>query len=524
MNHPMRCQNGLARPGAGVRRRTRPADLLALLALTLGLPRLAGATPLSFEVSFTPEVRSTPFTGRILVFTGTHQEPEPRLWVDNFGSPEPFYALDVQQLPPNQSVRIDEHALGYPAPPTDWPSGLTRFQAVLDQAPDDRRIGTAPGNGYSPVVEAQPSDAPVKLVIDQLVPARKFAESSRVKLVEIPSPRLTAFSGWPMRLRAAVVLPDGYLEQPEKRFPVVYWVLPFPGDHFWSLDLPSFWANLVAKSGPNALVVVPDPQTHWGHDFFADSANNGPVGSALVEELVPEIDRTFRTIADPKARLLTGSSAGGWSSLWLQCTHPDLFGGVWSTAPTPVDFRNFARVDLYAPGANLFTDSQGRPNPSARDSNGSPVGSFQADSDMATVLGHGRPQEASEAAYSPRGADGRPQPLYDRRTGAIDPAVVAQWQQYDIGQKLTRDWGVLGPKLAGRLHVYIGSKDDFSFDGAVGLLKQSLAALGSDAVIEILPGKDHFAMFFDPSINARIAAEMRETLRRAGMIGGSGAP
>jgi hypothetical protein len=120
--------------------------------------------------------------------------------------------------------------------------------------------------------------------------------------------------------------------------------------------------------------------------------------------------------------------------------------------------------------------------------------------------------------------DGRPQPLYDRRTGAIDPAVVAQWQQYDIGQKLTRDWGVLGPKLAGKLHVYIGSKDDFSFDGAVGLLKQSLAALGSDAVVEIVPGKDHFAMFFDPSINARIAAEMTETLRRAGIIGGSGAP
>jgi S-formylglutathione hydrolase FrmB len=510
MNRPMRCQNGLTRP------------LLALLGLTLCLPRLAGATPLSFEVSFTPEVRSTPFTGRILVFTGTSQEPTPREFVDGNWDPRPFYALEVQQLAPNQTVRIDEHALGYPAPLSDWPSGLTRFQAVLDQALDDWRIGTAPGNGYCAVVRAQPGDAPVRLVIDHLIPARTFAESSRVKLVEIPSPRLTAFSGRPMRLRAGVVLPDGYLEQPEKRFPVVYLVLPYPGDHFWALDLPFFWANLVAKSGPNALVVVLDPHTHWGHHWFADSANNGPVGSALVEELVPEIDRTFRTIADPKARLLTGVSSGGWSSLWLQCTHPDLFGGVWSMAPTPVDFRDFCGVDLYAPGANLFTDRQGRPRPFVRDSNGRPVLYLQQISVMEMVLGHGGPLQAWEAAYSPRGADGRPQPLYDRRTGAIDPAVVAQWRQYDIGQKLTREWGVLGPKLAGKLHVYVGSKDDFSFDAAIGLLKQSLAALGSDAVIELVPGKTHFTII-DSSMLARIAAEMTETLRRAGIIG-SGVP
>lgn len=495
--------------------------ILAVLALTLCLPCLAGATPLSFEVSFTPQVRSTLFTGRILVFTGTSQEPTPREFVDgNWPPPRPFYALEVQQLAPNQSVRIDEHALGFPAPPTDWPSGITRFQAVLDQALDDWRIGTAPGNGTSAVARAQPSDAPVRLVIDHVIPARKFTESSRVKLVEIRSPRLTEFYGRPMSLRAGVVLPDGYLQQPEKRFPVVYLVPPYPGDHFWALDVTGFWTHLVAKSGPNALVVVLDPHTHWGHDQFADSANNGPVGSALVEELVPEIDRTFRTIADPKARLLTGASSGGWAVLWLQCTHPDLFGGVWSSAPTPVDFRAFCGVDLYAPGANLFTDSQGRERPFIRDSNRRPVLSLQQMSAMEMVLGHGGPLQAWEANYGPHGADGRPRPLYDRQTGAIDPAVVDQWRPSDISQKLARDWGVLSPKLAGKLHVYVGSRDDFSFDGGVGLLQQSLAALGSDAKIEIVAGKTHFTIA-DDSMNARVAAEMKEALRRAGMIGSS---
>jgi pimeloyl-ACP methyl ester carboxylesterase len=510
MNRTMRCRNGRAGP------------LLALLALTLGLPRLAGATPLSFEVSFTPEVRSTPFTGRILVFASTKPEPEPRLWADSSGSAEPFYALDVQQLPPNQSVRIDQRALGFPAPPTDWPSGLTRFQAVLDQAPDDWRIGTAAGNGYSRVVEAQPSDAPVRLVIDQLVPARTFPESSDVKLVEIASPRLTEFTGRPMRLRAGVVLPEGYLEQPGKRFPVVTMIPPFTLDHFWALNVRSYWPHLVAKSGPNAIVVVPDPTTHWGHYAFADSANNGPAGTALMEELLPEIDRTFRTIADPKARLLTGHSMGGWAALWLQSTYPDRFGGVWSTAPVWVDFRSVAGADLYAPGASLFTDSQGRPRPVWSDSNGVPLVFFQTASDMETVVGHGGPWgplPSFEAVCSPRRADGRPQPFYDRRTGAVDPAVIAAWRQYDISQKLTRDWAVLGPKLTGKLHVYAGSNDNSDLDGAVALLKQSLAALGSDAVIEILPGQDHLTIFLDQSMTARFTAEMADHLRRTGIIG-----
>jgi S-formylglutathione hydrolase FrmB len=358
-------------------------------------------------------------------------------------------------------------------------------------------------------------------VIDRLIPEPRFAETARVKLVEIPSPRLTEFSQRPRRLRAGVILPEGYLEEPERRFPVVYLIPGFGGNHFEAFGILRGWSSLASKQGANALVVVLDPTAHTGHHVFADSPNNGPVGAALVEELVPTIDRTFRTVAEPKARLLTGHSSGGWSSLWLQCTYPDVFGGVWSTSPDPVDFRDFQQIDLYEPGGNLFTDSQGRPRPLAR-SGGSPIVFFQPFSDMETVLGHGGQLQSFEAVFSPRGADGRPEPLYDRRSGAIDRAVAFEWGRYDIRQKLTRNWQVLGPKLADKLHVYTGEQDTFYLEGAVRLLKQSLEALGSDAVIEIVPRKDHGTLL-SSSMRARIAAEMAETLRRGG-IGSGGVP
>ena len=46
-------------------------------------------------------------------------------------------------------------------------------------------------------------------------------------------------------------------------------------------------------------------------------------------------------VADPRASFVGGHSSGGWSSLWLQVAYPETFGGVWSTSPDPVDFRDW---------------------------------------------------------------------------------------------------------------------------------------------------------------------------------------
>src|SRR5262249_52863758 len=113
---------------------------------------------------------------------------------------------------------------------------------------------------------------------------------------------------------------------------------------------------------------------------------------------------------------------------------------------------------------------------------------------MEEVLGPGGQIGSFEAVFSRRGADGRPEPLFDRATGAVDPAVAKTWERYDIRLVLERNWATLGPKLKGKLHVYAGGEDTFYLEGAARLLKESLEKLGSDAEVKVVPDRPHMIM------------------------------
>ena len=96
-----------------------------------------------------------------------------------------------------------------------------------------------------------------------------------------------------------------------------------------------------------------------------------------------------------------------------------------------------------------------------------------------------------EAVLSPRGEDGRPMPLFDRETGAIDPVVAAAWKKYDITLVLKENWKKLGPKLAGKIHVFTGTQDSYGLDRAVRLMEAELGRLGSDAEFVWAEGVGH---------------------------------
>jgi hypothetical protein len=74
---------------------------------------------------------------------------------------------------------------------------------------------------------------------------------------------------------------------------------------------------------------------------------------------------------------------------------------------------------------------------------------------------------AWNATYGPRGVDGQPVPLWNPTTGAIDRAVIAHWKNYDLRRRLEEKWGELGPKLTGKLHIWVGEADDFFLNNAV---------------------------------------------------------
>ncbi len=449
----------------------------------------------------------------MLVFLGMPGQGEPRFG-PNWFQPKPFFAVEVKAAKPDAPILIGAGAIGFPGPLATVPAGKYSVQAVMDLNPTSHEIGANAGNAYSKPVtlDIDPkTTGVVKLRVDTLIKERKFPETERVKLVDLPSPLLTKFHRRPVHLRAGVILPVDYDKDPNRRWPVVYVIPGFGGDH----TMASFMANPDSPIPPGpiaAIVAVLDPDAPTGHHVFADSVNNGPVGQALTTELIPHIEKTFRAVGKPDARFLTGHSSGGWSSLWLQVAYPDFFGGVWSTSPDPVDFRDFQKIDLYAPGENMFKDREGKPRPLARMGT-QPVVFYKPFSDMETVLGHGGQLMSFEAVFSPRGADGKPLELWDRKTGEIHPTVAKAWEKYDINLVLERNWATLGPKLKGKLHVITGGLDTFYLEGAVKLLKETLARLGSDAAVEVEPGKDHGSIM-TRELRDRIGREMMEKFKQ----------
>jgi hypothetical protein len=471
---------------------------------------LTAAEPkqLEFHVTFDKTVTNKPFTGRVYVMLSKgdlKRLPSGPSW---FGT-EPFFARDVKDWKPGEPLVIGADALSFPTALKDVKPGTYSAVAVLDF---DRAISFArsDGNGYSQPVRKELNAAesgPVALTIDQVYKEPEFRETKNVKLVEIESKLLTEFHERPIKLRAGVALPKSFADKPEKKYPVLFEIPGFGGNHGGA------FGERTDLDGVEFLYVVLDPNCRLGHHVFADSANNGPCGRALIEELIPEIEKKYRAIGNSGGRLLTGHSSGGWSSLWLQVTYPDFFGGVWSTAPDPVDFRDFQRIDLYRPGTNMFTDADGKPRPLARRGDQA-VLFYKGFSDMEEVMGHGGQLLSFEAVFSPRGPDGRPLKLWDRKTGAVDAAVAKEWEKYDIRLVLERNWKTLGPKLGGKIHVYMGDADTFYLEGATRLLQKSLKDLGSDAVVELFPGKNHGSLM-SRELRTRIAKEMADQFRKS---------
>ncbi|MCS6978210.1 MAG: alpha/beta hydrolase-fold protein [Gemmatales bacterium] len=485
--------------------------LLFLLALLSALALADQPQPLQFQLTCDPAVCPEPFTGRVFVFLSRRAMTQPKPGPEWFNT-EPFYAVDVKDWKPGQTVTIGANALGFPMKLSELPKGRWFIMAVMDFDRGSPNVGNAEGNVFSRVVEADLDPAtsgPLRLHLDQVVRPRPFIESERVKLVEIESKHLSAFHSQPIKMRAGVVLPESFAAQPDKRYPILFDIPGFGGRHYGAMA--AVRRNPTAIADVEMLYVIPDPACRWGHSVFADSDNNGPWGKAFIEELVPAIEQRFRAIGKPTARFVTGYSSGGWSSLWLQVTYPDFFGGVWSLAPDPVDFRDFQRVNIYE-DANMFTDAQGNPRPLARRS-GMPILFYKSFSDMEEVMGHGGQLGSFEAVFSPRGPDGRPRKLWDRRSGRIDPEVAQTWKRYDIRLILETRWPELAPKLAGKIHVYMGAEDTFYLDGATRLLQESLRRLGSDAVVEIFPGRDH-GNLLDRDLRQRLHSEMANQFSR----------
>jgi len=313
-----------------------------------------------------------------------------------------------------------------------------------------------------------------------------------VEEFDVKSECVSAFWGKDRSIESGVVLPLGFTEK--ERLPVCYSIHGFGGnqDMAWYLG-PQLQSAMDRVDGPRMIYVFLNAQFEWGHHEFADSRCNGPWGKALTTEFIPALEKKYHAIGQPWARFVTGHSSGGWSSLWLQVTYPDFFGGCWATAPDSVDFRDFTGIDIYHYD-NAFVDPNGETIMLMR-RNGKFVNSIQdfvkAEQQREPVGGQ---FFSFNAVFSEKGEDGMPKQLFDWKSGAIDPEVADSWKPYDISLTLRENWKTLGPKLAGKIHVWVGTLDTYRLEGATILMKEELEKLHADVDILLVEGRDHSSL------------------------------
>jgi hypothetical protein len=262
------------------------------------------------------------------------------------------------------------------------------------------------------------------------------------------------------------------------------------------------------------------PSPYYDDSYAVNSANNGPYGDAIMQELIPYLEQQFRLIPAPYARVLTGGSTGGWEALALQVYHPDFFGGTWSYYPDPVDFRRYELVNLYA-DSNAFTITRNQwtkvDRPSERRPDGQPVVMIRQENQLNNVRGSRRRGGENfaiwEATYGPVDKDGYPAPIWNDSTGAINRDVAEYWRShdYDLREYLERNWKTVGPSLVGKIHVLCGDMDNYYLNLAVYLLEDFLEHRTNPAYAGYFKyGRPQKGHGWQPTTNADLVREMAD--------------
>jgi hypothetical protein len=496
---------------------------------------LSACQPASMEVTveLPADGVTTPQDGRLVVIF-SQREGEPRFHVTDGRGAQPVFGVDVEGWMPGTPVVVRDSVFGYPVERLrDLPPGDYSAQAVLNRyetfqrsdgrtvkLPPDRGEGQQwsrkPGNLYSaPTAFTMTATGPAEslsLTLDQVMPPLPDPaeqETEWVKYVRIRSQRLSQFWGTDVYLGAWVLLPREFDENSARRYPVAVFHGHFPSSFSHIQTTPPDTTTPCVYSArfdldcynhvqereryrefqlwssdrfPRMLVVeIQHPTPFYDDSYAVNSANNGPYGDAITYELIPEIERRFNGIGEGWARFLYGGSTGGWEAMAAQVFYPDDYNGAWVACPDPIDFRAYTVVNLYEDENAYWLDEPFKrtARPGHRDWLGHLDRTLEESNHLELVLGtrtrSGQQWDVWESVYSPVGPDGYPARIWDKVTGEIDHEVAEYWREnYDLVHILQRDWATLGPKLRGKLHIYVGDMDNYYLNNAVYLAEDFL--------------------------------------------------
>jgi hypothetical protein len=456
------------------------------------------------EVLFLKDARAEPVTGMVYVAISRDNRGTP---IDQ-ASPTgvPLFSRFVETLAPGSAVALSADDRGHPIRSLrDLPAGeywmqpfvnvYTRFPRVDGHTVwlhNDQWEGQdwkrSPGNLFGDPIKVAfdpKSTIPVRLVANQAIPPiRVPTDTVMVKRIRFQSAILSKWWGQPIYLGATVLLPKGYDTHPDVRYPVNYMQ-----DHF-SLDPPGgfggggefdrFWMS--DRAPRFVAVTLQHPSPYYDDSYGVDSENNGPYGEAIIKELIPAVEQKFRVIREPWARMLSGQSTGGWIALAHQVLHPDFYGGSFALCPDSVDFSNLQIVNIYSDTNAYYIDKGWTKveRPSERRIDGNIDEMMKDENWYELVVGDksrsGGQWDIWEATYSPVGSDGYPRRLWNKETGVIDKSVAERWKKYDMAEIIRKNWTVLGPKIANKLHIYVGDMDSYYLNDAVEKLNEFLSS------------------------------------------------
>jgi len=513
--------------------RVRSAAIASVLgtAATLCSAQARPVPSLQVQVTLPAGKTKVPLDGRLLLLVSTDSTREPRFQVSDGPESQLLFGTDVDAWAPGTARVVNDRADAYPlASLRDLPRGRYWVQAVLNRyetftlstghtvkLPPDKGEGQQwarkPGNLYSTprwiTLDARAGLTPTVALDHEIAPIAPPKDTKWIKHVTIRSERLSKFWGRDMYIGANVLLPAGFDEHPEARYPLVVSHGHFPYTFEGFRETPpdpnltpdfsarfnlagynriqqelhhQFYKDWTAPAFPRVLLMEVRHATPYYDDSYAvNSASQGPWGDAIMYELIPEVEKRFRGLGQGWARITYGGSTGGWEAMAVQLFYPDEFNGAYIACPDPIDFRANTVFNLYEETNAFFLDSQWKrtPRPAHRNYLGQVQTTMEEANRREAALGSkgrsGDQWDIWQATYSPMGADGYPKPIWDKKTGVIDKDVARYWRDhYDLSYILRRDWATLGPKVFDKLNIYVGDMDNYYLNNAVYLVEDFL--------------------------------------------------
>lgn len=490
----------------------------------------------TFRVKIDPSLHSSDFDGRLLLLLSKNNRSEPRFQVSDGVGSQLVFGTDIEGWKNGTSKLVDVQAFGYPLERLkDVPAGDYYVQVLLHKyetfhlktgqtvkLPMDRGEGqhwnSAPGNIYSVPVKIHFDPAKnneTALTINKIIPPIKEPDDTKyIKHIKIQSKLLSEFWGRPMYLGAHILLPAGFDEHPDVKYPLAIFHGHFPSDFGGFRTTPpdadlkpdtsarfyitgynrivqqtayDFYKQWTGPGFPRVLAIeIQHANPYYDDSYAVNSANIGPYGDAITYELIPEIEKRFRGIGQGWARFMYGGSTGGWEALAAQVFYPDQYNGCYAACPDPVDFRHYTTFDIYKDRNAYFPESDFKKTarPGQRNYLGHVLSTVQDMNQHELALGtrtrSGGQFDIWEAVYSPMDADGYPKRLYDKYTGNIDTAVAAYWREnYDLTHIIKRDWSKIGNSLKGKIHIYVGDMDTYYLNDAVYTAEEMLKKLNN---------------------------------------------